>query len=72
MISTGFIESLVNCLLAKRFAKKQSMQWTPQGAHLLLQVRTRTLNGDLVSTFRKSYPDFSLVEERVHQHLMAA
>ena len=48
------------------------MQWTPQGAHLLLQVRTRTLNGDLVSTFRKSYPDFSLVEERVHQHLMAA
>jgi hypothetical protein len=72
VISTASIESLVNSLLAKRFAKKQSMQWTPQGAHLLLQVRTRTLNGDLVSTFRKSYPDFSLVEERVHQHLMAA
>src|SRR5438477_3883697 len=46
-ISTAFVESLVNSLLSRRFAKKQSMQWTPEGAHLLLQVRTRTLNGDL-------------------------
>src|ERR671938_679517 len=36
-ISTAFGESLVNALLTKRFAKKQSMQWTPEGAHLLLQ-----------------------------------
>ena len=28
VISAAFIESLVNSLLAKRFAKKQSMQWT--------------------------------------------
>jgi hypothetical protein len=40
-ISTAFVESLVNSLLSKRFAKKQSMQWTPGGAHLLLQTRTR-------------------------------
>ena len=72
VISTAFIESLVNSLVAKRFAKKQSMQWTPQGAHLLLQVRTRTLNGDLASKFCKSYPDFSLADQPVHQHLMAA
>jgi hypothetical protein len=45
VISTAFIESLVNSLLAKRFAKKQSMQWSPQGSHLLLQIRTRTLKG---------------------------
>ena len=39
VISTAFIESMVNSLLAKRFAKKQSIQWTPEGAHLLLQIR---------------------------------
>jgi hypothetical protein len=72
VISTAFIESLVNSLLAKRFAKKQSMQWTPQGAHLLLQIRTRTLNGDLASTFRKSYPDFSVADPPAHRHLLAA
>ena len=29
-ISTDFIESLVNSVLSKRFAKKQSIQWTPE------------------------------------------
>jgi hypothetical protein len=72
VISTAFIESLVNSLLAKRFAKKQSMQWTPVGAHLLLQIRTRTLNGDLASTFRNSYPDFSVTDQPVHRHFLAA
>jgi hypothetical protein len=57
---------------AKRFAKKQSMQWTPVGAHLLLQIRTRALNGVLASTFRHSYPDFSVAEQRVHPHFLAA
>jgi hypothetical protein len=55
-ITTAFVESLVNALLSKRFAKKQSMQWTPEGAHLLLQVRTSTLNGDLAAAFRQWYP----------------
>ena len=32
----------------------------PEGAHLLLQVRTRTLNGDLAATFRAWYPAFTL------------
>jgi hypothetical protein len=27
--------------------KKQAMQWTERGAHLLLQTRTRVLNGEL-------------------------
>ncbi|MBV9544134.1 MAG: hypothetical protein JOY61_07130 [Chloroflexi bacterium] len=53
----------MNSLLATRFAKKQSMQWTPEGAHLLLQIRTRKLNGGPASTFRKSYPDFSLADQ---------
>jgi hypothetical protein len=29
----------------------------PQGAHLLLQIRACTLNGELTSTFRNSHPD---------------
>jgi hypothetical protein len=73
VISTAFIESLVNSLVAKRFAKKQSMQWTPRGAHLVLQIRTRTLNGDLALTFRNTYyPDLSITDHSVHRHLLAA
>src|SRR5664279_778507 len=28
----------------KRMVKKQQMRWSPRGAHLLLQIRTRVLN----------------------------
>src|SRR5438128_8760740 len=64
-ISTAFVESLVNALLSKRFSKKQSMQWTPEGAHLLLQIRTRTLNGELAAIFRTWYPTFSLEDQPI-------
>jgi hypothetical protein len=43
-VSTGFVESTINQLFAKRFVKKQQMRWTPRGAHLLLQVRVHVLN----------------------------
>jgi hypothetical protein len=33
------VESTVNQVVSKRFVKKQQMQWTPRGAHLLLQTR---------------------------------
>ena len=46
-ISTGFVESTINQLVAKRMVKKQQMRWTPRGAHLLLQIRANVLNGDL-------------------------
>jgi hypothetical protein len=72
VISTAFVESLVNSLLSKRFAKKQSMQWTPEGAHLLLQTRTRTLNGDLPGTFRRWYPAFSIEDEPADDTPLAA
>ena len=41
---------------SKRFAKRQQMQWTKRGAHLLLQTRTRALDGTLRSLFEKWYP----------------
>jgi hypothetical protein len=45
-------------MVKKPFSKKQSMQWTITGAHYLLQVRTRVLNGDLETEFRKWHPLF--------------
>lgn len=57
-ISTGFVESTVNCVVSKRMVKKQQMRWSQRGAHLLLQIRTRVLNGDWEATFRQWYPGF--------------
>lgn len=57
-IATGFVESAVNQIIAKRFVKKQQMRWTKRGAHLLLQVRVKVLNDELQENFRKWYPPF--------------
>ena len=55
-ISTGFVESAVNYVVAKSLTKRQQMQWSPNGAHLLLQMRTWVLNGELEQTFREWHP----------------
>src|SRR5271166_1112004 len=57
-ISTAFVESTINQVVSRRFVKKQQMQWTLRGAHLLLQTRTRVLNEDLDDLFRRRYPKF--------------
>jgi hypothetical protein len=64
-ISTGFVESTVNQVISKRFCKKQQMAWTPRGAHLLLQIRTRVLNGDWEATFREWYPGFRAAPQQM-------
>ena len=56
IISTAFVESTVNVVVAKRLAKKQPMQWSKKGAHRLLQTRTRTLDGTLHDLFTTWYP----------------
>ena len=58
-ISTAFTESAINQVIAKRMVKKQQMRWTPRGAHLLLQVRTRVLNDQLAGDFHRWYPGLS-------------
>jgi hypothetical protein len=45
-------------VVSKRIVKKQQMQWTPEGAHLLLQVRSQVLNDNWEATFRAWYPRF--------------
>lgn len=57
-ISSAIAESTVNQVISKRMVKKQQMQWTPQGAHLLLQTRTRVLNDELEALFQEWYPAF--------------
>ena len=55
-ISTGFVELTVNLVIGKRFAKKQQMQWSRRGAHLLLQTRTEPLDGTLRGLFERWFP----------------
>jgi hypothetical protein len=62
-ISTGFVESTVNQVISKRFCKRQQMQWTKRGAHLLLQIRVKTLNQELGVMFQRWYPDLQLEAE---------
>ena len=61
-VSTSFVESAVNPVLAKRLvkrlAKRQQMQWTRKGAHLLVQARTRVRNEEWEDCFRQPYPGF--------------
>lgn len=71
---TPFVTVSIKVLLnsscrSRRFTKKQQMQWSKVGAHLLLQTRTQTLDGSLRSAFEKWYPgvandDLKAVEER--------
>lgn len=58
-ISTAAVKSTVNAVINKCFCKKQRMQWSKEGAHLLLQNRTRTLNRELAQTFRRWYPELT-------------
>jgi hypothetical protein len=64
-ISSSIAESTVNTVISKRFAKRQQMQWTPRGAHLLLQTRTRTLDGTLRPLFEHWHPGLATNHARV-------
>ena len=65
IISTAFVESTVNLVVSKRFAKKQQMQWSKVGAHRLLQTRTKTLNGTLGNLFAQWYPAMAVNDNQV-------
>jgi hypothetical protein len=54
----AFVESTINQVVSRRFVKKQQMQWTLRGAHLLLQTRTKVLNNELDEVFRHWYRQF--------------
>jgi hypothetical protein len=64
-ISTGFLESNVNQAISKRFCKRQQMEGTPRGAHLLLLIRTCVSNGDWETTFLEWYLGFRSAPQQV-------
>lgn len=55
-ISTAPAESAVNQVLNKRMCKRQQMRWSPNGVHLLAQVRCAVINGDLVERLARYEP----------------
>ena len=71
-IATSFVESTVNTLVGKRFAKSQQMQWSKQGAHRLLQTRARTLDGTLHTMFERWYPSMPANDQNTSNHAAAA
>jgi len=71
-ISTAFVESTVNLVVKKRFAKKQQMQWSKHGAHRLLQIRTQTLDGTLRQTFIKWSPAMAANDPQIPAAAAAA
>jgi len=57
-ISTAFVESAVNEIVAKRMNKRQQMRWNRMTVQSFLNVRTAVLNGTLENGFRQHYPGF--------------
>jgi hypothetical protein len=57
-ISTAFVESAVNEIVAKRMNKKQQMRWNRTTVQSFLDVRTAVLNDALEDAFRHRYPGF--------------
>jgi hypothetical protein len=57
-ISTAFVESSVNEIVAKRMNKKQQMRWNRATVQPFLDVRTAVLNNTFEDAFRRRYPGF--------------
>jgi len=56
-ISTAFVESAVNEIIAKRMNKKQQMRWNRTTVQPFLDVRMAVLKDTLEDAFRHRYPD---------------
>jgi hypothetical protein len=57
-ISSALAESAMSHLVNERMGKRQSMRWSAEGAHLLLQVRCAVLDNRLEMLFREWLPKF--------------
>jgi hypothetical protein len=53
---TTLVKATVNQVLNQRMCKRQQMRWSPNGAHLLAQVRCAVVNGDLVERLARYEP----------------
>jgi len=70
-ISTAFVESAVNEIVAKRMNKKQQMRWSRATVQPFLDVRTAVLNDTLEDAFRHRHPGFRPANDD-HRSMTAA
>jgi hypothetical protein len=54
-VASTLAESAVNSLVGKRMVKSQQMRWSVRGAHMLMQVRTAHINGELRDRLRAEF-----------------
>ena len=71
-ISTAFVESAVNEIVAKRMNKKQQMRWNRMTGQPFLDVRTAVLDGTLEHVFRHHYPGFRPANDEHRAEAVAA
>lgn len=57
-ISTAFVESAINEIIARRMIKKQQTCWNRWTVQPFLDVRVAVLDGTLERSFRRLYPNF--------------
>jgi hypothetical protein len=70
-ISTGFVESAVNEIVAKRMVKKQQMRWNRYTVQSFLDVRIHVLNDTLEDAFRQWHKGFRPVADQTKLALSA-
>jgi hypothetical protein len=54
-VASTLAEGAVNSIVGKRMAKSQQMRWSVRGAHMLMQVRTADVNGELRDRLRADF-----------------
>lgn len=59
-ISSVFVKSTINEVIARRMTKRQQMQWSREDTHYLLQTRTAVLNNELQDKFASWCPSCTI------------
>jgi hypothetical protein len=70
-ISTAWVESSINEIVAKRMAKAQQMRWNRWTIQPFLAVRTAVLNETLADSFRVWFPGFRPVDAKGEEPMAA-
>ncbi len=70
-ISTAWVESSINEIIAKRMAKSQQMRWNRWTVQPFLAVRIAVLNETLADSFRGWYAGFRPVDPKLPELLAA-
>jgi hypothetical protein len=70
-ISSGFVESAVNEIIARRMVKRQQMRWNRHTVQRFLDVRIHVLNGTLEDAFRHWHKGSRPIADQAELALLA-